>query len=79
MKYIMRTTQITVLPEGEPTFSEMATHIEIVDEAAGEFLEISQNEGKCLKIDPEEWPKIRDAIDLMMGFIDENKEKLAKT
>ena len=38
--------------------------IEIVDEAAGEFLEVSQEGGK-LRFDKEEWPHVRDAIEKM--------------
>ena len=46
-------------------FSEYATEIKIVDEAAGEFLEVSQtwrtDLGK-IAINPEEWPTLRDAM-----------------
>jgi hypothetical protein len=44
------------------------TEIEIIDEAAGEFLKVSQcsehHEGS-IKIDPEEWPTLKAAIDKM--------------
>lgn len=67
-KYETRTTRITVAPEGEPTFSEMATHIEIDDEAAGEFVSVTQPGGAGgIKICPQEWPAIREAIDKMIG------------
>jgi hypothetical protein len=42
MKYITRTTSITVLPEGHPTFSEMATTVSITDEDGGEYVEVKQ-------------------------------------
>lgn len=70
--YIERITRITILPEGEPIFSEMATHIEVEDEAAGEFLVISQDGGNSdrkpnsISITPEEWPTIRAGIEKMM-------------
>ena len=65
----IRTTAIVVAPEGEPLFSEMATRISIEDEAAGEFVEINQDAPECgkIKIDPDEWPTIRKAIDQMIS------------
>jgi hypothetical protein len=69
MTYETRTTKITVLPKGEPLFHEGATEITIVDEAAGEYLEVSQcsdsHEGK-IKIDCVEWPALKAAIDKMI-------------
>lgn len=57
------------MPAGEPIFSERATRISIVDEAAGEFVEVSQESraglGK-IAIDREEWPTLRAAIDKMI-------------
>ena len=50
--------------KGEQIFDDSVTKIEIVDEAAGEFLEISQDEQK-LRFDAEEWPHVRDAIQKM--------------
>lgn len=37
-KYEVRVTRLTILPPSEPIFSERATHIELRDEAAGEFV-----------------------------------------
>jgi len=69
MTYETRITKITVLPKGEPIFHEGATEIKIVDDAGGEYLEVSQcsdaNEGKIL-IDPLEWPVLKKAIDKMI-------------
>lgn len=69
MSYETRTTKLTVLFKGEPLFHESATEIEIVDEAAGEYLEVKQcsdsHEGK-IKIDPYEWPALKAAIDRMI-------------
>jgi hypothetical protein len=50
--------------KGEQIFDDSVTEIEIVDEAAGEFLEISQDDQK-LRFDAEEWPHVRDAIEKM--------------
>jgi hypothetical protein len=50
--------------KGQQIFDDSVTEIEIVDEAAGEFLEISQEGGK-LRFDLEEWPHVRDAVEKM--------------
>ena len=67
---IKRLTQLTVLPEDEPIFSEMATHISIEDDAAGEYLKVKQiwdcSENGTIAITPEYWPILRDAIDDMI-------------
>jgi hypothetical protein len=60
------TTRITVLPENQPIFSELATEIGIVDEAAGPYIEmrqISQDNGEeTLRFDIDEWPHIIKAV-----------------
>jgi hypothetical protein len=78
MKYITRITKLTVLPEREPVFSEMATDIEIEDEAAGEFLKLTQHGGnteceKSILITDDEWPAIRDAIERLLNDINQYK------
>jgi len=72
-KHETRITAIVVLPKGEDLFSETSTTIEIRDEAAGEFLRVSQVDGhvaneKHLLLDPDEWPVVRAAIDMMIGL-----------
>ena len=64
MTYETRTTKMIVGVKGEQIFDESTTEIEIVDEAGGEFLEISQDEQK-LRFDKEEWPHVRNAIEKM--------------
>ena len=69
---IERTTRIVVLPPGEPLFSELATEIEIQDEAGGEFVVIRQcrdtaDKAGEIKVDPEEWPELRAAVDRMVA------------
>jgi hypothetical protein len=62
------TTRLVVVPEGEPIFSDFATHIEIDDHAAGEFVVVKQFQegyGK-IGISPEDWPAIRKAIDKLV-------------
>ncbi len=65
MKLITRPIKWSVVPDGSPLFAESATEIEIVDEAAGEFVEISQSMegyGK-IGINASDWPTLRAAID----------------
>lgn len=70
MNYETRVTKPVVLPVGHATYSEMATEIEICDEAAGEFVEVTQHGrvdiGK-IQINPEEWPALRAAIDRLIA------------
>lgn len=61
-----RITQLTVVPEGEPIYSEEATHIRLEDEAAGEFIVIAQDDTK-VRIDPNEWHHVRDAVERLLG------------
>lgn len=80
MKMTTRTIEIMVLPEGEPIFSEHGTNIKIDDEAAGEFVIVTQHHRteSGIAIDPREWPTIRGAIDKMIGECrrcDEEKEE----
>jgi hypothetical protein len=69
-RFVARPTEVTVLPEGDRLFSEVATHVRIEDESAGEFLEIEQSgmeaEAWKIRISPEEWPALRQVIDEMI-------------
>lgn len=69
--YQRRTLVIAVKPTTEPIFSDRCTRIEIADEAAGEFVTVSQlaNDNRPIRIDPDEWPAIRDAIEHMIDEI----------
>ena len=73
MKYQTRTTRVTILPIGEPIFSEMATHVEIDDEAGGEYVRIrqqsDQQNDQAICIDGEEWPHIVEAVETMLKEI----------
>jgi hypothetical protein len=68
--YRTRIMSLLVVPEGEPSFSEMATKVFIEDEAGGEFVIVEQcgrtDLGK-IAINPEEWPVLRAAIDQMVA------------
>lgn len=67
-QYQTITTQVTVVPTGEPIFSEHATNIIMDDEAGGPFIRVEQNhDEKGIIIELKEWPAIRDAIDAMVA------------
>lgn len=66
MTYTAHIVAMIVAPKGQHIYSEQATRIEIQDDAAGPFLEVSQEDGK-VRIDPEEWPELRDAIETMIA------------
>lgn len=74
-QYDIITTRLTVVPEGEPIYSEMATHVDMQDEASGAFVELVQvgqigEAGRnVVRIDAEEWPAIRGAVDQMIDLI----------
>jgi hypothetical protein len=63
-----RVTQLVVCPPCEPLFTEMATTLQIKDESAGEFVEISQSGPELGKIwiNPEVWPAVRAAINRLI-------------
>lgn len=61
----IRTIGLVVLPECAPIFDERATRVEIVDEAAGEFVAVTTHSGE-VNIDPSEWETLREAIDRMI-------------
>jgi hypothetical protein len=60
---------MTIAPEGEPIFSEMATDIDIEDEAAGEYIVLRQSTRSdgTIAITHEEWDAIRATIDQMFA------------
>ena len=74
-RYEIRVTKLSVMPPSDPIFSEQATHVEIQDEAGGEYLSIQQHhheERTQILIDRKEWPMLRDAINFMIGECRDN-------
>lgn len=73
--YVVRLTRLSVLPPKEPLFSEQCTHITIVDEAAGEYLEIEQQsnsvdvKSQTIMVTREEWPAIKRAVETLLSEI----------
>ena len=71
MGFERRVTAVTGCKKGGPIFSsDYDTRVEIVDEAAGEFVEVSQagrEGGGKSAIACNEWPALRDAIDELIA------------
>ena len=68
-----RITQITLTP-GE-LFHERAFTISVIDEGGGEFLEVkSLDTCQTIRVDDDEWPHLREAIDRMVGEIKQNED-----
>lgn len=64
--YRLLDAAMIVVQAGKSINDETATRIEIVDDGGGPYLEVSQDNG-AVRIDPDEWPSIKQAIDRMIG------------
>lgn len=73
MNYQTRVTRLTISPPGEPIFSDQTTNLEIEDEAAGEYVKITQQndykDAQTVCITPEEWPAVKDAVESLLTTI----------
>lgn len=81
MQYEIRTTGLTVVPPGLPIFDERATEIRIVDEAGGEFVSVRQSREDGageIRIDVDEWPTLREAIERMVGECRDEDEPITE-
>jgi len=80
-KHQIRVTRLSVGPVDTSIFEEMTSHIEIDDEGAGEFIEVLQPStmGGKIKIDVDEWPVLRDAIEWMIAECRTANETKGKT
>ena len=70
MKYQSKVLDMVLLPEGKQVFDVGGINVEVTDEGAGEFLIVIQQtvDGQQeIKIDPEEWPHLKELIDLMIS------------
>lgn len=68
MKYETRITRLTVGLEGKEIYDPSMTHIEIDDEAGGEFFVLTQHpedkDGEQrLRFDPKEWDAVVEAVE----------------
>ena len=71
MKYETRILKVGVMDEKQSIFDDGVTFVEIADDAAGEFVVLTQNEPtgdkRTISIDVPGWPEIRKAIDDMVN------------
>jgi hypothetical protein len=74
MNYKIRKTQWHVVPAGMALCDKFVTRVEVVDEADGEFVEVSQEDGK-LRFDPEEWSVVQEAIARAFASIQDEGEQ----
>lgn len=69
----IRVTRLAVGPEKKALFDYEVMTVEIDDEAAGEYVVVSQctdstaNYNERIAFNPEEWPALRMAIDFMVS------------
>ena len=81
MKYTSRITQITVLPVGEPIFSERATVVSLDDESGGEYITVKQQMDTTAEMnqtvifEPEEWEEVKGVIDQMFKDIKDYQDE----
>ena len=72
-----RSVKWIVGPVDESVHSDALTSVEIADEGAGEFVQISQcDEDRAdekIKISPEEWPELMNAINHAVKMCQEAK------
>ena len=71
---MIRVTELTITPAGEPIFSERGFTVEIEDEGAGEVIVVRENDAAIIggiRIDPSEWPELRTAIETLLDGIQE--------
>jgi hypothetical protein len=73
-KMEQRTLKIIVAPPGDPIHSMTAFTVEIQDEGNGEFIVVGTNdcengEQAGLRIEADDWPSLRGAIDRMAAEV----------
>lgn len=68
---VVRATRLTLSGKSDAIFEEGVIHVEINDEAAGEFVVIRQNaEGNSVNsiaIDPRQWPHLKAAVEFLIA------------
>ena len=83
-EFRVRITRLSILPPQEPLFSEQCTHVTIVDEAAGEFLEIEQQSGRTdaksqtIQVSPAEWPALKQAIEQLLADCETQNDQVRR-
>ena len=77
MEYTTRPLKWIIAPEGEHIFCEHGTLVEIVDEACGEYVSVTQQadteEIQKIFIDEDEWPLLKRAVNKAFSEIRKHK------
>ena len=75
--YELMASAFTVLPKGEPMFSEMATTVRLEDEGAGLFVVVEQHGDNTGTVSfcTEEWPTVKEAIEALLVRCEERNAK----
>jgi len=76
MEYEAKITEYTVKPVEEQTFSINATIIRIEDEAAGEFITLTQSSDEkenIIAVEKDDWELIKGVVDAMMLTVEVGK------
>lgn len=66
MEYAVETLSLIVKPLNAPIYSELATTVTVEDESGGPFIIVSQADTE-IRLDPDEWPAVKSAIDGLMN------------
>lgn len=67
---MIRTTQLTIMPDGGSIYDLGTTTVTLDDESGGEFVvveEQQENGSGKIRIDHLQWPELREAINHMIG------------
>ena len=69
-EYITRVTRLSVMLKGDPIYANSVTHIEIEDEAGGEFVVVKQQDDLIepgeIRIALDEWEAIKAAVEQLL-------------
>ena len=79
MKHTTRPLKWIITPEGESIFCERGTLVEIVDDAAGEYVSVEQQADtggpQKILIDGDEWPHLSELISKAFAEIEKHEIK----
>lgn len=80
IRYRMLCTTLTILPEGGSLLDDVSTAVSMTDAGGGAYVTVTQvrDATHTLLIDPQEWPHIRDAVDRMLGWVEDLEQSCVK-
>ena len=79
MEYTTRPLKWLLAPKGKPLFCEQGTLVEILDDAAGEYISVEQQadtgDPQKILIDGDEWPHLSELIIKAFAEIEKHEIK----